>query len=499
MLVAVAAPSVAEWSADPAVNTLVSGDEGGCVITHAASGSDGASWVAWYDSETGYDIRLQRLDDAGNPVFDAPVLIEDQSLSWVQDYDMAVDTSGRCAVAWVGDSSVGAVLVDHDGSILWSQEFGAGTGAYLGQAQVCGTSDGDVVVGWMQDEGSRFQRVRENGDLAWLSETTISVAGTLIVSDIEPSTNGGVVASFVHYTNFQGAKRLKAQRISASGSATWGLAPVDVFISGSLQYGAFPEFIPDDTGGGVFAWYEVSPLMARLQWIDGDGTIWWGGSGVAVTNETSMVHVNPAASLDPESGEVTVFWVRQNSQQSTAGVQMNRFNGEGLPLWGDAGIQVVFPSSQFSILDLQSGQLGELVVAGWIRASAIGGDSVLAVAATAEGATPWGLGTTAIGTGSGDKSDLATAGDAGQRVLCWADDRDGSSGIFAQNIHEDGTLGPGADCTADLSGDGLVGADDLLAVIAVWGPCLSCPEDFTGDDQVGTDDLLVVLAQWGPC
>ncbi len=351
-LLAAAAPVAAAWSADPATNTLVSGDEGGCVISHAATGADGSSWIAWFDSESGYDIRLQRLDAAGDPVWTAPVLIEDQSLSWVQDYDLAVDTSGRAAIAWVGASSVGAALVDHDGSILWAHDFASGSGAYLGQAQISGTTDGDVVVGWLQDTESHFQRVDESGSLVWLTETVISVSGTLIVSDITPSTDGGVVASFVHYTSFQGAKTLKAQRISAGGSATWGLAPRDVFTSGSLQFGAFPEFIPDDTGGGVFSWYGVSPLMARLQRIDGGGAVLWGSNGVAVTNESSMVHVSPSASFDPESGETTVYWVRQDSLQSSAGVQMNRFDGDGQSLWGGMGIQVVAPSSQFSILDL---------------------------------------------------------------------------------------------------------------------------------------------------
>ncbi|MDP7070147.1 MAG: hypothetical protein QF561_02230 [Phycisphaerales bacterium] len=499
VLLCAAAPSAAQWSADPAINTLASGDAGNCVVVHVVSGPEGSTWVAWYDSGAGYDIRLQRIDDAGVPVFVEPALIDDQSLSWVQDFDLAVDTTGRCAVAWIGESSVGAALVDLDGSVLWSQEFAAGSGAYLAQAQVCGASDGDVVVGWMQDEDSRFQRVAEDGELVWPAETVVSVAGTLIVSDIQPSTDGDVVASFVHYLSFQGAKRLKAQRIDASGSAVWGLAPVDVFTSGSLQYGGFPEFIPDGTGGGIFAWYVVSPLMARLQQIDGEGAVLWGTSGVAVTDETAMVHVNPTASFDPESGEVTVFWVRQDSLQSTAGVQMNRFDGDGQTLWGSSGLQVVPPASLTSILDLQARQLGDLVVAAWIYASSLGGDTVRSVATTAEGTMPWGLGTRAIGTGGGAKSDLSASGQAGQRVCCWADDRDGSARVYAQNIHVDGSLGPGTDCLADLSGDGLVGADDLLAVIAVWGPCLSCPEDFTGDDQVGTDDLLVVLAQWGPC
>jgi hypothetical protein len=75
----------------------------------------------------------------------------------------------------------------------------------------------------------------------------------------------------------------------------------------------------------------------------------------------------------------------------------------------------------------------------------------------------------------------------------------GMDRLYAQNINEDGTLGPADGCVADLSGDGMVGADDLLAIIGEWGPCLVCPEDLDGDQYVGVNDLLIVLEGWGPC
>ena len=42
-------------------------------------------------------------------------------------------------------------------------------------------------------------------------------------------------------------------------------------------------------------------------------------------------------------------------------------------------------------------------------------------------------------------------------------------------------------------------ADGVLAIIADWGCLGSCNGDATGDGQVGVDDLLLVLAAWGPC
>ncbi|MHC4414259.1 MAG: hypothetical protein ACYS0G_03135 [Planctomycetota bacterium] len=53
----------------------------------------------------------------------------------------------------------------------------------------------------------------------------------------------------------------------------------------------------------------------------------------------------------------------------------------------------------------------------------------------------------------------------------------------------------------DLDGDGRVGINDLLLLLASWGPCPAppdpCPGDLDGDGFVGINDLLTLLANWG--
>ncbi len=58
------------------------------------------------------------------------------------------------------------------------------------------------------------------------------------------------------------------------------------------------------------------------------------------------------------------------------------------------------------------------------------------------------------------------------------------------------------DVPGDITGDGVVGINDLLAVLGAWGPCpTACPADVSpppnGDGQVNINDLLMVLANWG--
>jgi len=55
------------------------------------------------------------------------------------------------------------------------------------------------------------------------------------------------------------------------------------------------------------------------------------------------------------------------------------------------------------------------------------------------------------------------------------------------------------ECVGDVNGDGAVGFDDLLAVLAAWGDCGGCVEDFDGSGSVGFPDLLLLLTAWGDC
>jgi hypothetical protein len=54
-------------------------------------------------------------------------------------------------------------------------------------------------------------------------------------------------------------------------------------------------------------------------------------------------------------------------------------------------------------------------------------------------------------------------------------------------------------CAVDVTGDGVVDVDDLIALINSWGPCIGCTADVTGNGVVNIDDLLAVINAWGPC
>ena len=56
-----------------------------------------------------------------------------------------------------------------------------------------------------------------------------------------------------------------------------------------------------------------------------------------------------------------------------------------------------------------------------------------------------------------------------------------------------------SDCVGDVTGDGAVDVNDILAAIGAWGLCKGCAEDVNGDGQVAVDDILAILSAYGNC
>jgi hypothetical protein len=338
--------------------------------------------------------------------------------------------------------------------------------------------------------------------LEWPTSVTIA-DGTNVaqLANIQPGgTAGEVIVSFVTYATFTGAKRLKAQKVNADGSLAWD-GNSAVFTTGSLQFGNYPSFVSDGSGGGVFAWYNVSPLQCHVQRLDSDGNPLYGTSGATVTASSSGVNrTNPSTALDPESGLLVVTWIEQVSNSSLFGFSAQRFDfDDGSRLWGTQGIAIDPVANHYDILGSSALAVDGAFVVAWNPESSFDVGEILAQKIDLSGSIVWDepVAVCTVGSGHSRLTGLALGTEA---VFAWQDDRGGNEDLYGQNVNPDGTLGIA--CPGDFYGNGLVDGEDLTFLLASWGICpddTDCLADLNGDGIVDGADLTILLAFWGPC
>ena len=124
-----------------------------------------------------------------------------------------------------------------------------------------------MVAGWINGSNLTFQKMDADGNPLWGADglaITAPAGLTYSLADLHAGDDGSVIFSFVSAAGFTGPKHLMANKLSPTGDLLWGANHVAVFDGGSLQFGNFPPFVTDSSGGAVFGWCsEVRSSRAR--------------------------------------------------------------------------------------------------------------------------------------------------------------------------------------------------------------------------------------------
>src|SRR5262249_38519580 len=201
--------------------------------------------------------------------------------------------------------------------------------------KIAGTSDGGIVVAWTSDSNVVLQKLDPSGNPLWGSGVVLSESGfNYSVADLHAAENGSVILSWVRGQGFGSDRQVRANKFSRTAAKLWGSQDLAIFDQGSLQFGNFPYFIPDGSGGAVFAWYTSSPsLQCFAQHIRSDGSEAFPHNGAAASTNLSNVRVSPSVAYRADKDLTFLFWTEEDSNQFTNGVSGQKFDATGTRRW----------------------------------------------------------------------------------------------------------------------------------------------------------------------
>ncbi|MBX3386345.1 MAG: hypothetical protein KF768_07230 [Phycisphaeraceae bacterium] len=516
----------AQWATDPQSTLAVAAASSEQVQAKVVPTQDGGSYISWFDNSAGgYDVRLQRLDAAGNKQWGADgLLIADRAFSSTQDYALEVDATGNAVLAYRDDGGVSGATaqvsvqkVSPAGTKLWGPTGVLVTSDSVGknQPRLAIATDGSVYVGWsFQPSGSAsqfaLQRLGAGGTVDWLLPVVVAEASrALTLSDLKPGDGGSVIALWVRATGanpITSAKHLYTQKFSIAGDTQWNSgSPVIVFESTSIQNGYFPTMLADGLGGAVYGWYETGGSRnAYIQHVLSTGALKF-ASPVANTDATpGRIRVGAALAYDGSSGTYLLASPEtDSSSQSVNSVIAQQFDSSGARLWGDAGATLVGPTASMQPSFVTCRVAGDGCIAAWIETASFQNAKVVAARVDVQGDVEWSVDVSTI---SGGKSRLASTTVAnGDVVFAFQNGDFGNFDVYAQNLRADGTLGPGGGCTSpclsDIDCSGAVDLADLLLFLTDWLPELgmtgpNLAGDRNNDGVVDLADLLDFLSAW---
>lgn len=449
-----------QWSSNPAFNLALADKLSNDQVQPKVRVLPNDQWyVSWFDADpnspppVGYDVFLQRLNKNGVEQFPHDGnMVADLSNSSTEDYGLDIDRNGNALLAFLdtregANQQVTAALIDKSGKAAWGsngvQLTHDSNGHYA--PKIAGTSDGGIVVAWTNAFGStanvKLMKLDKNGNPIWSHPVVFHESGYQnFLADLRAVDNGSVIVSWVREAGFFSDKQLRANKVSADGKLLWGKGNVAIFDQGSLQFGNFPPFILDGSGGAVFAWYTSIPILqVYAQHIRADGSEALPHNGSAVSTDINNVRFEPSVSYRAATDETFVFWTEADSLQFYNGVYGQKFDGQGNSMWGATGL-ILVPLGNDTQTFVSNVQIGAGALVFWVDSSGYGMSTMQATRIGSTGSTF--CAQFPVSSAPSNKYGLSYAtARSGLTAVAWTDDRIGNNAIFIQNINSDCTLG----------------------------------------------------------
>ena len=430
-----------------------------------SSRNDGGVYISWFDQSSGmYVLRMQRLDALGNKLWgpNGVVVSNANQNTALFRYDLKTDNEGNAIVAFqdqrTGSMQVVAQKMDSTGAPVWANNgvVLADADAAQGLAPVIGVlSNNNIVVAW-NAYSSTNQKWVCYIELNPATGASINGAGP---DKIKPATgttpnysrpsiasyaNNEYYLMYVQETgNFPGlTSKLYVKRMATNYVSLWA-APIQ-FTTKTITAFFFPRIISDGGTGFLCAFNTGNPANAALtcvylQHVDSTGAT-WSTNGTALTSSTTINSYLGDYFYNTTTNQTWVGLQVTNSGQSASGNSIQRVNNVGLNLCGTDGIVVDAQTTNMTIpVGIAQDDNNAILV------YYTGGFNQVSIKATlidSLGVKQWAFNEKAINVTASNKDDIGISRvNNHQLIVTWSDTRN-DNGIYAQNINDDGTLGP---------------------------------------------------------
>ena len=223
--------------------------------------------------------------------------------------------------------------------------------------QVTEDGNGGAIVTWMDarhdpsgnDPWIYAQRLDSSGNTLW-QKNGVPICGAELITwpNVVPDSAGGAIVTWGDAREWP-KWQVFAQRVDAAGNVLWKADGVT--ICDESGYGDFegprPRLAVDGNGGAIIAWPDYRRGVPDLpdiyaQRVAGNGSTLWADNGLRVSPLPDN-HSQPLVCSD-ESGGAIVSFTGPNLSQL-----VQRIDGNGNPLWPEAGVQVLGPRPEDSL------------------------------------------------------------------------------------------------------------------------------------------------------
>jgi type IX secretion system substrate protein len=502
LLILIPILATSQWSDNPYDNTLIVDTTGSQILPKVVSNSSGETYISWFSEfeDLNFDVYLQKLDKDGKKLWDKEGLLlsDNQTKTWVTDYDMILDADQNLIIATqdtrTGTSNVFAYKISPDGEFLWGDNGIqlSNTTGFDPAPQVTLADNNELIFAWSEEPVDTaisspltVLRVTPEGDKLWetvlndtifdymLPQLLFTSNNELIVSWITKSKKADTMPGEENWMH------VFAQKINWEGTPIWenNIQIDSGQLMSFLSLYTTAYLSSDENGGAYVMWQsffikdEGGQPTTYINRIYNDGTV-WAPNGYSVSQNTENYHAEAKMEYLENIGKLMICWNEYHydgvNQIDCWGVYGQLIDSAGQYLWNTDGHEIVpllcsFDTTYNGVLIDESSHNNVVMIYNKNYLSVNANDTIrttqiLAKSINANGEFVWTPPGSSISLTNSNKYQKCLSNRVDdQWVIAWSDNvsyphQDFNYGIYAQNLNVDGKIGPLSIATIPISG-----------------------------------------------